>query len=99
MSEESYPREDELRRTARKRLEARQGFWWMVVVWIVVNGGLTVVWYVTGPDHYFWPMWPMFGIGIGLVFAGVAAFVPGLMETTPDDVDREVERMKRKQGM
>jgi len=62
--------EDEERRAAAiKRLKEKRDFWGHIVAYILVNGLLVVIWWVTtdGNSH-FWPMWPMLGWGIGLGF-------------------------------
>ncbi|WP_062379889.1 2TM domain-containing protein [Demequina pelophila] len=92
------PIDDEaLRRQARKRVEARNGFYWYLVVCIVVWGMLTLIWWMTG-GGYFWPAWAMLGMGIGLIFAGAAAFLPGLGQVTEDRVEREYRKLKREHG-
>lgn len=88
-------REARLRRDAKRRLDARNGFYWFLVVCLVVWGILTFVWWQSG-GGYFWPAWAMLGMGIALVFTAAAAFLPGAGQVTEDRIDREVERMKRK---
>ncbi|MCF8547973.1 MAG: 2TM domain-containing protein [Pontimonas sp.] len=39
-----------------------------------MSGIVTVVWFLTSPNGYFWPVWVMFGMGIGAVFAGWDAY-------------------------
>ena len=82
----------ELRMIARKRLEARQGFWWFLVVYIVVNLFLVGVWFFTGMG-YFWPAWAMGGMGIALIFTAIAAFTSFGGPITPAQVDAEIRRM------
>ncbi|MDQ1438049.1 MAG: hypothetical protein QOK43_1678 [Acidimicrobiaceae bacterium] len=40
--------------------------------YIWVNLMLVLIWAMTSPGGYFWPMWPMMGWGIGLVAHGTA---------------------------
>lgn len=83
----------ELRKAARQRLKARQGFWGMVAVWVFVGAITTVVWALSG-GGYFWPAWAMFGIGIGVVVSGWSAFGPGNKPITDSDVEAEMRKMQ-----
>lgn len=40
--------------------------------YLAVNLMLVVIWFLTSPGGYFWPMWPMMGWGIGLASHGMA---------------------------
>jgi hypothetical protein len=53
----------ELHQLAKKRVEFRSHF----LVYLVVMAALWSIWFFTG-QHYMWPVWPMAGWGIGLVF-------------------------------
>ena len=53
--------DDEIRAEARKRLKARNDFWTMLAIFGVVVLILIAVWYFSsGPNSYFWPIWPIF---------------------------------------
>ena len=53
----------QLHELARKRVEFRTH----LLVYFVINASLWVIWYLTG-SHYPWPLWPMMGWGVGVVF-------------------------------
>lgn len=55
--------DNQLRQLARKRVEFRSH----LIVFCVTIGGLWLIWYFTGAG-YMWPLWPMIGWGIGLIF-------------------------------
>lgn len=61
-------------RRAKKRVEARWGFYIHLVIYLVVNAGLIFINMTTSPE-YPWVGWPMFGWGIGLFFHGMGVFV------------------------
>ncbi|WP_166671163.1 2TM domain-containing protein [Cryobacterium psychrophilum] len=84
---------EELRRQARKRLKARSSFWTYIGVWGAVSIMLTVIWFITTPDAYFWPVWAIFGMGVAALFIGLDAYGPGRRYHTESDVDAEIERM------
>jgi hypothetical protein len=58
---------------AKKRVEAKIGFFVHLVVYIAVNLLLIVINLSTSPGH-FWFQWPLLGWGIGLVFHAVGVF-------------------------
>jgi hypothetical protein len=89
--------EQDLRDFARKRLKKQQEFKQYLGVWVGVSILVTGIWFLTSPDGFFWPMWVIFGMGVGALFAGIDAYGPGQKKLiTEADVDAEVERLRRK---
>jgi 2TM domain len=84
----------ELRERATKRLKARRDLQAHTLAFVTVNAFLVVIWYVTGAG-FFWPVFPIFGWGIGLAFNAWDVYSPGI---TPDKVDAEVERLRHHSG-
>jgi hypothetical protein len=67
----------DLRALAVKRLKAKQGFYVHATVYGLVNLLLVVIWVVTGiaAGAWFpWPVFPIFGWGIGLAMHGWGVF-------------------------
>jgi len=58
---------------AKKRVEAKMGFYIHLGVYIGVNILLIIINFLTSP-HYLWFKWPLIGWGIGLVFHGLGFF-------------------------
>lgn len=58
---------------ARRRVEAKIGFFIHLVVYIVVNAVLIVV-NVSESPEYLWFKWPLIGWGIGVVFHALGVF-------------------------
>jgi hypothetical protein len=85
--------DDELRRAARNRLKAKSSFWVYVGVWGAVALLLTAIWFFTSPGAYYWPVWPIFGMGVAALFIGLDAYGPGRRYYTEADVDAEIQRM------
>lgn len=85
-------REQELWKLAKKRV----GFKRHLASYIVINTMFWCLWYFT--DHQEesagvpWPVFPMLGWGIGVVFSYLNAYV--LMK--PDSVEKEYEKLKNK---
>jgi uncharacterized membrane protein len=92
---------DELRKFAKRRLKAQADFKQFLLIWLGVSILLLVIWGITsltaGTFIYFWPAWPIFGMGIAAFFMGLDAF-HGQRVITEADVDAEVERMSRSKG-
>jgi hypothetical protein len=89
--------DQDLRDFARKRLKKQQEFKQYLGVWVGVSILVTGIWFLTSPDGFFWPMWVIFGMGVGALFTGIDAYGPGQKKLiTEADVDAEVERLRRK---
>lgn len=89
--------QSDLRKHAAKLLKKREDFKQYLWVYLVVTAITSGVWFFTTPTGYFWPIWVIFGMGIGAVFAGLDAL--GKLSNKPiteADIDAEVERLKRK---
>jgi hypothetical protein len=56
-----------LRDRAIKQLKKQHDFIGHLLVYVLVNAGLVLVWFATGQNGFFWPMFPMLFWGIGVV--------------------------------
>lgn len=81
----------ELRDRAVKRLKDKRGLTAHVLAYVMVNLLLVAVWFTTGAG-FFWPVFPLFGWGIGLVFHTWDVLWP---EPGPERVEAEMERLRR----
>jgi len=89
--------EQDLRKFAEKQLKKKQDFKQYLAVYAVVSALVTAIWFFTTPGGPFWPFWVMFGMGIGALFAGLDAYgVMGRKPISSDQIDAEVERLRRK---
>lgn len=59
---------------AKKRVEAKMGFFMHLAIFILVNILLIIINYTTSPQ-YLWFKWPLIGWGIGLLFHALSVFV------------------------
>jgi hypothetical protein len=59
---------------AKKRVEAKIGFYIHLAVYVGVNVLLLIINLRTLPQ-YLWFQWPLFGWGIGVFFHGMSVFV------------------------
>lgn len=92
-AETTGPTDDtqELRAYALKRLQDRRGLMAHGLAYLSVNVLLVAVWVATGRG-LFWPVFPLFGWGIGLAFHAWSVFWP---EPGGAQVDREIERIRQ----
>jgi hypothetical protein len=86
---------EELRKVATKRLKARRDFYNFLGIWLGVSLIVTAVWALTSPGDYFWPIWPIGGMGIAAFFIGLDAFGPNRGVITEEAIDQEVARISR----
>ncbi len=85
--------EVELRKAAVKRLEDRRGLQAHLLAYVLVNLFLTVIWALNG-GGFFWPLFPMFGWGIGVAFHIWAVVSP---EPSEERIRAEMQRLNNKQ--
>ena len=91
----SAPDSSEYREFIRKRLKKQQEFNNYLGVWAGVSIMLLLIWFFTSPGSYFWPMWPILGMGIGAFFQWREAYGPIVKkEITEADIDAEIQRIK-----
>ncbi len=86
--------DDVLRERALKSLKAKQDFKVHLASYLVVNGFLVVLWAVTGRG-YFWPIWPILGWGVGLMFHALSLRWADA-EPTQAQINAEAARIRRR---
>ncbi len=93
MTNVEIDRDTELRDRAIKRLKKRRDFRGHLLVYALVNTFLVVIWAVTTPGGFFWPVFPIVGWGIGVVMnAWDVYFAEDFSE---EDIDREIEHLEQ----
>ncbi|MFM2310597.1 MAG: hypothetical protein RLY87_2719 [Chloroflexota bacterium] len=97
MSDESTQEHSQTYRDSiRKRLKRQQAFHKFLTVWFGVSLMLTIIYFLSTPGKYFWPVWPMFGMGIAAFFMWRAAYGAPPKEITDADIDAEILRINGK---
>jgi hypothetical protein len=66
--------EQETYERAKKRVEAKIGFYIHLAAYVGVNLLLMII-NLTSSPQYLWFKWPLFGWGIGVFFHGLSVFV------------------------
>lgn len=89
---ETAARETELRDRAVKRLKKRRDFYAHVMVYLLVNAFLVIIWWMTSPGGFFWPVFPIVGWGIGVVMNAWDVYVA--QDISEEDIQHEIEQMQ-----
>ena len=82
------------RNQIRKRLKKQQEFKRLLTVWLGVSALLTLIWLVTNPMAFFWPIFPISGMGLGVFFVWRDAYGEPPREITDADIDAEIHRIR-----
>ena len=86
--------ENPYREQIRKRLKKQQEFKQFLTVWIGVSVMLTLFWLFTNPLAFFWPIFPILGMGLGAFFQWREAYGEPPREITEADIDAEIQRIR-----
>ena len=92
MSTEWETTSDEaLREHALKRLKKQRDFRIHLLIYMLVNGFLVVIWAMTGAG-FFWPVFPIFGWGIGVAANAWDVYSPDVPSEA--EIRREMDRLR-----
>jgi hypothetical protein len=81
--------DEDLREQAIARLRKRSEFFNHLAAYVLVNALLVAVWWTTGRE-FFWPVFPLFGWGIGLFFHAMDVLRKPYSE---ERIRREMDRL------
>lgn len=82
---------------ARKKVEAKIGFYIHLAVFVGVNLLLIVINLISSPEHL-WFKWPLMGWGIGLFFHGVGVFASFKGDPIKKRmIEKEMETMRKRE--
>ena len=88
--------EEQIYEEAKKRVEAKRGFYIHLFVYVVVNIILIIIWAFPAGGGYPWFLWVIGGWGIGVLFNFIEVFVwPKGRDRAA--IEKEAERIKREQ--
>ena len=89
--------EEQIYEEARKRVEARKGFFTHLIVYCIVNIMLIIIWAFPAGMGFPWFIFPLCGWGIGLLFHGLGVFV---FEGRTDRaaIEKEAEKIRKEQS-
>lgn len=92
MSTDDSVRDEALRERAMKRLKKKRDFHMHVLVYVLVNGFLSLIWALTDVHDFFWPVFPIAGWGIGVVLNALDAYRDD--EFDEAQIRREIDRIR-----
>ena len=97
MATNNTPLDATLLEQAKKSLKKKRDAKEFLIVTLAVNAILLGIWWLTTPSGYFWPMWAMFGMGIGVLFAYLDAYtVIGTKPISEDQIRAEAEKLQKR---
>ena len=88
---------EETYQKAKKRVEAKIGFYIHLTVYIAVNILLIIINLLTSP-HTLWFIWPLMGWGIGIFLHGMVTFIfldRRFSEIKDRMIEKEIKRESR----
>jgi hypothetical protein len=84
--------DEDLRERALKRLRKKREFSVHLLSYVVINAMIIVIWATVAGGGFFWPMFPILGWGIGIIFHAWDVYQS---EPTEADITREMEHLRR----
>jgi cyanate permease len=88
------PVESDLRTLAIAQLRKKRDLQAHALAYVVVNLFLVGIWFFATPHVFFWPMFPLFGWGIGLAFNTWDVYSPE--RASEERIEREMQRLARR---
>lgn len=96
MQLEEMTSDEVLRQRAIKRLKKRRDFGAHLLVYFLVNTFIVLIWFMTGANGFFWPVFPIVGWGIGVVMNAWDVYRNDEFDET--QIRREMDRLQRMGG-
>ena len=88
--------EDMLRQRAIRQVKKRRDFYGHLLVFVLANGAAIAIWATVGNGGFFWPIFLLFGWGVGLIMNAWDVFYRGYEDE--GQIQREIERLRRREG-
>ena len=89
--------EEQIYEEAKKRVEAKKGFYSHLIVYICVNILLIIIWAFASGGGFPWFIFPLCGWGIGLLFHGLGVFVFD-RKSDKAAIEKEAEKIRRERS-
>ena len=86
--------EEQIYEEAKKRVEARKGFYVHLTVYICVNTLLVLIWAFVAGRGFPWFIFPRAGWGIAIIIHGVSVFAG---KSDKAAIEKEAEKIRREQ--
>ena len=87
------PEDDEadLRQLAVEQLRKKRDLQAHLIAYLLVNAFLNAIWLLTNAGGFYWPMFPLFGWGIGVAFHVWDVYAP--VEPAESRIQREMKHL------
>jgi len=82
----------ELRDQAVASIKRKNAFWNYAGVWIAVSAVVSIIWWFSTPGGYFWPIWPILGMGVAVPILGYSAYGRG-RQISEKRIHEEMKRL------
>ena len=87
---------DKLLKMAKRRVLLKKAVKWHVIIYLIVNALLCVIYYLTTPTGYFWPIWSILGWGVGLIIHIIVTGVAlSSTRSKQDLVEKEYQMLQK----
>jgi hypothetical protein len=93
MELEETTQDEVLREGAIKRLKKRRDFAGHLLVYTLVNTFIVLIWFISGSNEFFWPVFPIVGWGIGVWMNAWDVYRNDEFDET--QIRREMDRLQR----
>jgi len=84
---------DDLRAVAIEQLRKKRGLQAHILAYVMVNLFLNALYFLGDPGGFYWPIFPMFGWGIGLTFHIWDVVSPE--DLSEEKIQREIQRLTK----
>jgi hypothetical protein len=84
--------QDQLHSIAKRRVEARTGFFVHLVMYVIANLGFVIIWALTG-QGYPWFVWPLLIWGVAVASHAVTLIIGPGSPREQRAIEREMRRM------
>jgi len=92
---EEQNEEERLRQRAVTQVKKRRDFFGHLLIFVLVNAAAITIWATVGDGGFFWPIFLLFGWGIGLVMNAWDVFYRSYSDEA--QIQREIERLRRRE--
>ncbi len=86
---------EQIREQAIARVKAKDELRGLVGSWVLVTAIVLSVYYFTTPNGYFWPVWPILGVGLGVVSQAWRVYRLGT-DNKEARIQAEIDRLKQR---
>jgi len=96
MEKASEETKAQLLKLAKRRVILKRTIKWHIIIYVIINVLLCVIYGLTTPNGYFWPMWSIIGWGVGLIMhVVVIGAALSSARNNRDSVEKEYQMLQK----